>query len=109
MTAQLDPDGTLTPLDLEAATQPSFSRTWCIALFRSLFYRIRGSFKDVQGEHENEDENIFGGDDGSSIDASASDSPGSGASTPKRNGPSVPVALKAGGRRKVQARKRQQK
>ena len=56
---------------------------------------------------EDEDENLFGGDDGSSIDTS--DSPGSGASTPKRNGPSAPVALKAGGRRKVQARKRQQK
>lgn len=55
----------------------------------------------------NEDENFDGADDGSSIDAS--DSPGSGASTPKKNAPSAPAALKAGGRRRTQARKRQQK
>ena len=56
---------------------------------------------------QNEDENFDGADDGSSIDAS--DSPGSGASTPKKNAPSAPAALKAGGRRRTQARKRQQK
>lgn len=92
---QLDPDGTLLPLDGNSASRPSIHRTWFLALVNTLYHRVKA--KDGSSPKVDETD-----------DVSESDGPGSGTVTPDTDGGSAKAALptgKTGGRRTKQSRK----
>ncbi|CCM01606.1 uncharacterized protein FIBRA_03666 [Fibroporia radiculosa] len=110
----LEPDGSLLPVDSDTAVPPSIRRTWFAALVAALYRRVanRASTEAENGMAERGGLDPEGSDDGS---AAASDTPGSGATTPNSkaakdtaglgNGGRAAAAM-AGGRRRKAVRKR---
>ena len=98
---QLEPDGSLLPVDRSTAVAPSIKRTWFLSLVTGLVGKVTrrdGSAIENASSADGEDS-----DDGS-------DAPGSGASTPRRgatrNGRAAATTMAGGKRRKAVSKKK---
>ncbi|PCH41045.1 DnaJ-domain-containing protein [Wolfiporia cocos MD-104 SS10] len=101
----VDSDNILLPVNADSATPPSIKRTWFVALVLALYVKVAR-----RTDHQSNGEDALG-DSEEADDASASETPRSGTTTPKEAGMSqvkasrVPTTM-AGGRRRKVVRKR---
>lgn len=113
---QLEPSGGMHPIDASTAVKPSLRSTWFVALIETLYRKVTGK-KDRVSVPETPSANGEFKGNGSAPDVDSDDdssttgseAPGSGASTPRRNGESTarlgPTSKAGGMRRKAVRRK----